>query len=471
MTAARASTAIRVVCIVAASATAGLSCGVFDHDPLPPEGQVVLGITTDAWLPRGAGEAYEPVPKNALFERLRIELFAPGETTPCTECFRDFGIDHRTINEGRASIGFVPRPGVSGYRARVRLYHSGASESAAEPRESSSIVTVVSLPAVGADGIVEVHVTLRTDDLSKPRGTLEAPVEPESGPAPLGLAGTWHNDVVRDCAEPARPGEACVPGGAFWSGDPGFAVPFERLVAVSPFYIDKHEATCGEVRASGLAFLDVMALKADPYLYSADPAKQIHYCTYTQNPTDKEDLPVNCVTRDLALRFCEKRGATLVTEAQYEFVAGARRNATFPWGEGAASCADAVFGRSYETTKPPEFRMCASVGIGVAKPGSGRLDRVTMPDGNEIVDLAGNLTEWLLDTYQTTDEPCFASNPGVDPVCKDKSTREPDRLSVRGNPWTDPGGTLLRAAVKTSASSAAPQNPRVGFRCGRPSPP
>ena len=87
---------------------AGPACGLLERAPLPPEGQLVLGVATDTWLPRGAGESYEPVPRSALFERMRIELFPPGEREPCRECSRDFGLDHRTMNEGRASFGFVP---------------------------------------------------------------------------------------------------------------------------------------------------------------------------------------------------------------------------------------------------------------------------------------------------------------------------------------------------------------------------
>jgi formylglycine-generating enzyme required for sulfatase activity len=444
------------------------ACSVLEPDPLPPEGQLVIGITTDAWLPRGAGDAYEPVPRSALFERLRIELFAPGEQEPCRDCLRDFGIDHGTVTGGRASVGFVPRPNVTGYRARVRLYHSGASESSAEPRVESTIETVVALPPVAEDGIVEVHVALMTDDLSRPRGTLAAPVAAEAGPPPKGLAGTWHQEVLRDCAAPARAGEACVPGGAFWMGDPAFAVPYERLVALSPFYIDAHEVTTGEVRASGLATLDPVALTADPYLYSSDPAKTIHYCTYTQFPGTQEDLPVNCISRALARKLCAKRGAELASEAQFEFVAGARRDATFPWGEAEPTCADAVYARDYDTKARAELKRCAPLGVGAARPGSGRLDRVRMPDGNEIVDLAGNLSEWILDEYQAIDEPCFAANPRLDPVCREVSPKNPTRVAVRGEPWTDLGGAELRAAIKQSVDAKAVQDPRIGFRCARP---
>ncbi|MBS2012768.1 MAG: SUMF1/EgtB/PvdO family nonheme iron enzyme [Deltaproteobacteria bacterium] len=451
-----------------AIAVSAAACdGLTDRGTLPPTGQIVLGVATDAWLPRGPSEPPDPIGRASLFERLRFEFFAPGESVPCPDCTRDFGIDHQTSNDGKLSVGFVPTPGTAGYRARVRLYHSGASESAAEPRIASTIETVVALPPIPAEGITRLHVVLRTDDLARPKGTLAAPLAVLDGPPPSGLAGTWRAELRRDCGAPARAGEACVPGGAFWMGDPSFATPFERLVGVSPFYIDVREVSVGQVRGSGLAFLDVAALKADPYLYSPDATKNIHYCTYTQNAADKEDLPVNCVSPTLAAKFCESRGGTLPSEAQYEFAAGARRDATYPWGEGTPGCEDAVFARTYETDKPRELRACAALGIGVAKAGSGRLDRVAMPDGNEVVDLGGNLTEWIRDAWQKSDESCFATPFAIDPVCTQPSVVEPGRLSVRGCAWTELGASLLRGAVRSSTGAAAPQNPRVGFRCVR----
>jgi formylglycine-generating enzyme required for sulfatase activity len=251
-------------------------------------------------------------------------------------------------------------------------------------------------------------------------------------------------------------------------GDPGFTVPYERLVALSPYFIGTQEVTTGEARASGLAVVDAAAGKADPYLYSSDASTVRHYCTFTQNPDTREDVPVNCVTRDFARRYCAKAGASLVTTAQYEFVAGARRDAAFPWGEATAACADAVFGRTYDATAPAPFRACKALGVGVAKPGTGRLDRVRMPDGKEVVDLAGNVAEWSLDDYQRINEPCNRENPATDPVCREPSPSSPGLLSVRGAAWTSAGGSLLRAAVVSSIPAADQQNTRIGFRCARP---
>ena len=46
--------------------------------------------------------------------------------------------------------------------------------------------------------------------------------------------------------------------------------------------------------------------------------------------------------------------------------------------------------------------------------------------------LAGNLAEWTLDAYQSTDEPCYRDNPVKDPVCREASPTQPDGVAVRG---------------------------------------
>lgn len=445
---------------------AGSCHGLTERETLPPEGQIVLAMTTDAWLPRGAGEAreeYEPMP---LFERLRIELFAPNESEPCRDCLRDFGIDSKTVNEGRASIGFVPKVGVSGYRARVRVYHTGPSESYAEPRPRATIETVVRLPAIGGEGITLLHVVLHTDNLGRPEGTLEAPVDPALGPPPPNLANTWHAEVRHGCASPAAEGEACVPGGAFWMGDPSFDVPYERLVAVSPFLIDTHEVTVGELRASGVAKPNAFGF-SDSTLTSTDASKvATAHCTYTQDKGITEDLPVNCISRQLARDYCAKIGRRLPTEAEHEFVSGARVDAVFPWGDTTPECGDAVYGRDFDQTKPPEWRLCASLGTHVAKPGSGKLDRVKLSEGSaEIVDLVANLSEHVEDTYNDVTEPCIEENPAVDPVCRQRSASKPSSFLLRGGSWDSPGSSNLRAAGRFSGQ--VEQTIQIGFRCAR----
>lgn len=438
--------------------------GLTDRDVLPPEGQLLLYVDTDAWLPKGPGEATSPADRPALFQRLRVELFPPGQTETCAGCSRDFGIDQSVVKRGRASIGLLPRVGVSGYRARVRLYRvGGAGETLVDARAPSTIESVVALPSTAAEGIREVTVVLRTDTVGQPQGTLDAPIAAQEGRPTTSLVGSWREDIRRGCSRPAGDGEACVPGGALWMGDPAFYYPLpERLVALSPFFIDLTEVTVRAFRRSKLATLDEEAAKADPYLYSS---KTNLYCRYTNTPGQFEDAAVNCVSKAMSEKYCAARGGgTLPSEAQFEYVAGALRNLPFPWGSDDASCEDAVFGRHYDESAPAPQRVCVSFGVGPALPGSGRRDRVRIGD-REVVDLAGNLSEWIRDVFSPPTERCWQTQATLDPVCTESV--QTDKVLIRGANWTDVGAATLRANLRQTANVSAPQNTRSGFRCVR----
>src|SRR5437868_6675191 len=82
----------------------------------PPAGQLRLHIATDAPLPSGS------VP--ALFDRLRIDLYEPGATSPCTGCTYEFAMDTSLFSAEPPSIGIVIPVGRAGYAARARLFRS-----------------------------------------------------------------------------------------------------------------------------------------------------------------------------------------------------------------------------------------------------------------------------------------------------------------------------------------------------------
>jgi hypothetical protein len=233
-------------------------------------------------------------------------VYPPGEATPCADCTRDFGVDHETVFAGRASFGITTAAGKSGYRARVRLFRSGGAN-VVDPRPTSTLEAVVLLPTIGAEGIVDAHVVLSTDDLGQPQGTLDAPVPALPGAAQGGLAGTWAAQYRRACTGDAHDGEVCVNGGAYWMGDPTFFQPFERLVAVSPFFVDTTEVTVAQLRAAGLIA---------ELLHVDDPTSEQRFCTFTAAPGPFEGYPVTCLPRAEMVAYCNKRGATLISEAR-----------------------------------------------------------------------------------------------------------------------------------------------------------
>lgn len=442
-------TALALLSLAALSTT--ISCSV---DPLPPEGQVLLYVDTDAWLPDPRDPTRAP-----LFDRLRIELFEPGASAPCEGCTREFGVDHPTVLEGQASVGVVPRIGESGYRARVRLYRAGGAD-LVEPRPTSTLEAVVRLPVTKAEGIVEAHVVLRTDDLGTPQGTLDSPLDAVSGPAPGGLAGTWAADIRRGCSGAPGEGEVCVPGSAYWMGDLTLGDTYgstssERLAVISPFYLDATEVTVIGWRATKMTSIGNLLSHS-----TANPE-----CNYSIQPSERDTYPVNCVTREAAEAFCAMKGARLPTEAEFELVASARRSAHAVWGDDPATCGDAVFGRSNDVGVPASTKECVALGTGSTSVGSGALDRLSL-EGGTILDLAGNVSEWMADAWAEQGEPCWSAPILRDPRCTTEG--KPDGYVIRGASYNH-AGSNLRAALRARVDSEGkPLSVIIGFRCLRP---
>jgi formylglycine-generating enzyme required for sulfatase activity len=440
---------------LALAAALAVSC---KGETLPPYGQLVVYVTTDATLPPAPGEPPTPGDAPPLFDRLVVDLFAPSETDPCAGCSREFAPTRTLVDDGQASFGFVPHAGLAGYRARVRLYRTAGE--AAGPRVRSTIESVVLLPVTADEGITEVTVVLHTDDVGQPRGTLDAPVDPDPGPAPRGLVGTWHADARRACDGDPRSGEACMPGATLWMGDPLADEASERLAVVSPFFVDVSEVTVAAYRASGLAKLDV---PANPITNSSDNPR----CNFTLDPSPLDDYPVNCLSVDYAEPFCAKRGARLISEAEFELVAGGRSGFTYPWGDELPACDDAVWGRSDDTTLLAALRPCANApgGVGSMKVGTGKRDRVALA-GGDVVDLAGNVAEWTRDAWSPPGRGCFiAPGPLVDFVCAGDHGGDATQRALRGGDWGDIE-FALRATIRVG-SAIDQRSTRIGVRCTR----
>ena len=413
---------------------------------LPPFGQLVIFVTTDA--PVGAAGS------RSLFDRLRVEVFPPGANDACAGCTREFAIDDDRMQRGEASFGVFPQPGETGYRARVRVFRSGGTASG-EPRRGSTLERVVALPAIAGSGLIEVTVLLPLAELGVARGSLNAPVPAQPGPPAAGVVGTFAGARVVSCVGDAQPDEACVPGGAFWMGNPRLDIldpretdgTAERVVVLSPFFLDRAEVTVAQLRAARVA-----RVVDDPV--EANPARP--ECVYTAATGDADDLPVNCLSWQRARAFCTKVGKRLPTEAEYEYAAGALESRGFPWGGDVPSCADAVHGGGEscpERTRP-------------RRAGSAARDRVRF-GAAEVVDLAGNLRELVVDRFRPGGSTCWGVGVFVDPVCERDPPETPVARSLRGGSYRDEG-TLLRAALRSFIEDERfATSELVGFRCAR----
>lgn len=440
---------------------------------LPPTGQLLLYVDTDAPLPAAPGERLGPDDAPALFDRVRIDVYRAGESQPCAECTHEFDLDRTTIAEGRASVGIATPPHQPGYRARVRLFLSRYVE-IGEPRADASLETWVALPATEDEGITPVTVVLHTDDVAKPIGSLDAPALPTPGPAqPIGA---WPSAARVPCASPPRAGEVCIPGGAYWMGNPLLA-PIAlangeqvvlRIAVLSPFYLDATETTVAAFRASRLAVDGDPGPHTDQASNGAAPLR----CSWTPEPGDNEGLPLDCTSWAKARAFCQSRGMDLPSEAQLQYAASGLASHLYVWGDDEPSCDDAVFNRSAVVL--PDVR-CP--GESVEPPGRGKRDRLSLPTG-EVVDLAGNLTELARDRFNFQSEACWGKGVFHDPLCNTPSPRAPSGHTFVAGPFFGPAAALAAASRGTTqlldsdAGIGLPHtNPFVGigFRCSRPS--
>lgn len=424
------------------------ACG---EPALPPEGQLVVYFDTDAPVPGS--------PQAPLFDRLRIEVFPEGASEPCVGCTRELAIDIAIFAEARASIGIVPEPGDHAL-VRARLYRHGGAASG-EPRPRSTLETVARLPTVGAEGIVEATVRLSTASLGVPQGSLEAPLDAAPGRPAGDWVGSYDGAAIRDCGAAPEPGQACVPGGAFFMGDPVFelsAVPdmggqAERLVIVSPFYLDTTEVTVAAFRASGLARLAPGGKSDNPH----EAETGIPGCVYTSAPSDADPLPVNCISWDLAAEYCASLDKRLPSEAELELAMSGLGRSRFVWGDAPPGCLDAIYGR----TGP-----CVAFGSGTTPAGIAERDRLELSTGI-VLDLAGNLHEWAADRWNRDAEACWQPLIVVDPICDLSSPSDGDGRSIRGGAFnSDAIGTAaaLRYRLFNETQAVAAD---LGFRCAR----
>ncbi len=426
--------------------------------------QYVLYVDTDAPLPKASGarpSIDEPLP---LFDRLRMEVIPAGTDVPCRGCTNEFAIDTELLRERRASIGIALPRGTPGHRVRVRMFLQSLVRADSEPDPDATIDVNVPLPPLG-EGRQDLTVFLGTDIVGKPRT-----IEPSPGKLEASHVGSWEPATRVPCTTEPKEHEACVPGGAFWMGGASgpWAIVAEkdsfrpRLVVLSPFFLDKTEMTVKRFRPKNST--DFWAV---PWSGKNDGSEVLDFCNFRADIAERDEHPLNCLPWSVARAFCRSEGGDLPTEAQFEYASGGMFHRTFVWGEDPPACTDAtfshggygVFGQVVSECRPP------NPPGGTTVPGTGLRDRLVLPTGT-IVDLAGNVSELVLDQWNRHDEPCW-NEPGVlvDPLCNKRSS-DGDFRTARGGDWFTGGGRLARH-IRSRIIAGLFASPEVGFRCAR----
>jgi formylglycine-generating enzyme len=168
--------------------------------------------------------------------------------------------------------------------------------------------------------------------------------------------------------------------------------------------------------------------------------------TYTVTATTNEFFPINCVDWYLAFAFCAWDGGRLPTEAEWNYAASGGEGRVYPWSDppSAISPLTVDYANYGNIVGSPENVGKASLGIGRW----GQLD------------LAGNVYEWLVDTYGGT-----YPNPTDCLDCADLNRSDPHITMLRGGGYAS-DESLIMVAPRNSTIATDRYN-WLGFRCAR----
>ncbi len=260
---------------------------------------------------------------------------------------------------------------------------------------------------------------------TEPPIVTEAPVAPTEPPiateAPAVL------DEITDAQGVAM---RLVPAGEFTMGsDSGDddEKPIHQ-VYLGAYYMDTYEVTNALYEAC------VSAGVCDPP-YRIGSNMHIRY----YGNSEYDDYPVLTEEWDQAETYCEWRGARLPTEAEWEKAARGTDGRTYPWGNDLpnSDLLNSVLLNIGDTTEVGKFPTGASI--------------------YGVLDMAGNVWEWVMDWY---DASYYANSPSRNP----QGPVSGENRVLRGGSWSGRGSD-------TRVSNRDRYNPdywsSVGFRCSR----
>jgi serine/threonine-protein kinase len=203
-----------------------------------------------------------------------------------------------------------------------------------------------------------------------------------------------------------------------------------HTVTLSAYSIDKYEVTNARYQAC------VDAGGCEPLQRASSYTRDVYF----GNP-EFADYPVLNVTWDQASAFCAWEGKRLPTEAEWEKAArGSSDTRKYPWGDQAPTQELANFGNSVGDTTPVGSYLAGASPYGV-------------------MDMAGNVWEWVSDWYQSD---YYSVSPSNNP--QGPATGR-DRV-LRGGSWSDSDDSV-RSAFRGVFSPGRWIYLVLGFRCVR----
>jgi formylglycine-generating enzyme required for sulfatase activity len=452
-----------------------------ERDRVPAEGTLVVHLDTNAPLSTTTLSTDRSM---ALFDSVRVEVQTQDNETACpgnpSACQREFAASDESLRGLSFGIHTTDRKDLF---IVVQMFPSALAGAEIDPR----VTVAVRAPIVNVPDQGEANVSVFLDVESVGAGVKTAELTGYTGAA--SRVGSWPWAKRIPCVGVPAAGEVCIEGGAFWMGAASGALTTQedrsarRVIGLSPYFLLDHEVKVAELRAF-LGEQPALLGHVSQWTGSLSGSKDADWCTYTTELGAFDEHPVNCVTDQLARAYCQARGGDLPTEAQFEYVAGAFRGRPFVWGLDLPTCGHAVFGRATSLTRVSTIlsdTSCASLSVdahaligGPSSYGAAPTRDFMIVGTARVAHLAGNLSEWTLDEYESREGNCWADptqpNLAIDPVCKQEaeSTRRlyEHSRAVRGGSWLE-GRPALASNYRFELQMDI-KVPGVGFRCARP---
>jgi sulfatase modifying factor 1 len=207
-------------------------------------------------------------------------------------------------------------------------------------------------------------------------------------------------------------GTLTVMGGSFKMGwSKANAEVSWQPVTVDTFVVDTYEVTVARFRRFWQAGHPVPSPITYPggrsvdATYRADePEATTENAAYNWSSQEglRESYPINRVSWEAAFAFCAWDGGRLPTEAEWEYVASGRKveglepGRLYVWGDAEPTCA---------LTHGFACSPATALGADALSPIGG------------VFEMAGNISEWTVDTYESYGGSCWDGTARVNPLC------------------------------------------------------